>query len=214
MAEDIYNASEMISMLTDANNKRTSGNIYKLFKAIEKPLRDIYITTNIITQFRGIDEATGATLDLIGMNYNVSRAGMYDDMYRSYIKGAVARIWCDGTYNSVLKMLALTLNTDVKNISLIEDYVNSSGSATVTIDEVPKKELNAIGMTIEQYSSIVQSILPTGISLTLRSYEGSFSFANENPEGDTYNPEMDANTGFANDEQTTGGTLAGVIQSS
>lgn len=207
MAQDIYTAENMVSMLTDANAKDKDSNVYKLFKTFETTLRDIYTTSLVITQFRGVDEAKGDTLDLIGANYNICRGAMYDDMYRTYIKAAIAKAWCDGTYNNVLKMLAFIFNASVDNISLIEDYVNATGSATVTVGKVPTKELNSIGMSIQQYSDIVQSLLPVGVGLTEREYEGSFAFAT----GDEV--ETDVDTGFADDEQTTGGTLTGVIQS-
>lgn len=201
---DIYTAEEMVSFLTDANVKDKKSNVYKLFKAFENTLREIYSTCNTILRYRCLNEATGTSLDLIGSNYNVSRVHLSDDMYRSYIKAAIARTGCDGTYNGVLKMLAYILNADVKDISFLENY-ETSESATVTIDKVPTKELTAIGMSIEQYSEIVQSILPVGINLMQREYEGSFAFAT----GEEV--ETDENTGFADNEQTTGGTLTNII---
>lgn len=167
MDANIYNADEMVSMLTDGNAKDSKSNIYKLFKTFEKALTDVYTTAKEITEFRCVNIAKGPTLDLLGSNYNVSRAGMHDDIYRIYIKTEIAKGSCNGTYNSVIEMIAYVFNTDVKNVSFVE-----SEAGTVTIEKAPIEELNAVGMSIEQYNAIVQSILPTGISLIVREFEG------------------------------------------
>lgn len=209
---DIYTAKQMVSMLPDAYVKDKKSNNYKLFEVFASEFEKLYQTQLKIRQFRSVDEANGATLDLIGANYNVSRGTMNDELYKPMIKGAIARTWCDGTFNSVLELLALTLNTDVKNVALIEDYETEGGStAMVSISTTPTDALNAVGMTIEEYGKIVQNILPIGIGLTLTAYEGTFSYATKNYTSGTYMPELSETEGFADDEQTTGGTLSGVI---
>lgn len=209
---DIYTAKQMVSMLPDAYVKDNKSNNYKLFDVFASEFEKLYQTQLKIRQFRSVDEANGATLDLIGANFNVPRGKMNDELYKPMIKGAIARTWCDGTFNSVLELLALTLNTDVKNVALTEDYETEGGStAMVSISTTPTDALNAVGMTIEEYGKIVQNILPIGIGLTLTAYEGTFSYASKNYVSGDYSPELDANAGFADDEQTTGGTLSGVI---
>lgn len=209
---DIYTAKQMVSMLPDAYVKNIYSNNYKLFEVFACEFQKIYQTQLKVRQFRSVDEATGKTLDLIGENYNVSRGTMNDELYRPMVKGAIARMWCDGTFNSVLELLAITLNTDVENVTLKEDYEKAGGStAMVTIDTTPTDALNAVGMTIEEYGQIVQNILPIGIGLTLTAFEGTFSYASKNYTSGTYTPELSETEGFADDNQTTGGTLSGVI---
>lgn len=212
MINDIYTAKQMVSMLTDAYVKDNKSNNYKLFEVFASEFQKLYQTQLKVRQFRSVDEATGKTLDLIGANYNVSRGTMNDELYRPMVKGAIARMWCDGTFNSVLELLALTLNTDIKNVALTEDYEKAGGStAMVTIATTPTDALNAVGMTVQEYGQIVQNILPIGIGLTLTAFEGTFSYATKNYTSGTYTPELSATEGFANDAQTTGGTLSGVI---
>lgn len=209
---DIYTAKQMVSMLPDAYVKNIYSNNYKLFEVFACEFQKIYQTQLKVRQFRSVDEATGKTLDLIGENYNVSRGTMNDELYRPMVKAAIARMWCDGTFNSVLELLALTLNTDVKNVSLAEDYERAGGSsAMVTIANTPMDALNAVGMTANEYGQIVQNILPIGVGLTLTAFEGTFSYATNNYTSGTYTPELSETEGFANDAQTTGGTLSGVI---
>ena len=211
---DIYTAKQMVSMLPDAYLKDEDSNNYRLFEVFASELKKLYQTQLKIRQFRSVDEANGVTLDLIGSNYNVSRGTMNDELYKPYIKGAIARTWCDGTFNSVLELLALTLNTDVANVGLTEDYETEGGSSgMVTVSRTPTNALNAVGMTVNEYSQIVQNILPIGIGLTLTAYEGTFSYANTNYESGEYSPELNENEGFADDEQSFGGTLSGVISS-
>lgn len=215
MSNDIYTAKQMTSMLTDAYIKNMYSNNYKLFDVFACEFQKIYQTQLKVKQFRSVDEANGKTLDLIGSNYNVSRGKMNDELYRPMVKSAIARMWCDGTLNGVLELLALTLNTDVKNIALEEDYERAGGStAMVTISTVPTDALNAVGMTVQEYGQIVQNILPIGIGMTLTAYEGTFSYATNNYTSGTYTPELSETEGFANDKQTTGGTLSGVITKS
>lgn len=202
---NIYNADTMIAMFTDANAKGKDSNIYKLCSIYTKQLENIYLTTNQIKDFRSVDYAKGTSLDLIGSNFNVPRCNMYDDKYRIHIKFAIARGYVKDDYNSVVKMIAFIFNADVRDISFVEDYVNG-GSASVTIDKVPAKQLNGVGMSIGEYHKLVQSILPLGVGLTEREYEGSFSFSSTNE------VEISDTQGFADDEQLLGGTLSEVIQ--
>lgn len=81
----------------------------------------------------------------------------------------------------------------------------------VTIANTPMDALNAVGMTANEYGQIVQNILPIGVGLTLTAFEGTFSYATNNYTSGTYTPELSETEGFADDAQTTGGTLSGVI---
>lgn len=211
MMNDIYTAKHMVSLLTDAYKKNSKSNNYRLFEVFASEFEKLYQTQVKVRQFRSVDEANGKTLDLIGSNYNVSRGNMNDELYRPMIKAAIARTWCNGTFNSVLELLALTLNTDVKNVALTEDYETGGSSGMLTIASTPKDALNAVGMTVQEYGQIVQSILPVGVGVNLVAYEGTFSYAKKNYEGGTYTPELNANEGFADEGQTVGGTLSGVI---
>ena len=212
---DIYTAKQMVSMLTDAYVKDKKSNNYKLFEVFASEFEKLYQPQLKIRKFRSVDEADGATLDLIGANYNVSRGRMNDELYRPMIKAAIARTWCDGTFNSVLELLALTLNTDVSTISLIEDYeLDENSAGMITISSTPKDALNAVGMTALEYAQIVQNILPIGIGITLTAFEGTFSYATNDYESGEYAPELNPDEGFADEAQTTGGTLSGVITNS
>lgn len=208
---DIYTAKHMVSLLTDAYKKNSKSNNYRLFEVFASEFEKLYQTQVKVRQFRGVDEANGKTLDLIGSNYNVSRGNMNDELYRPMIKAAIARTWCNGTFNSVLELLALTLNTDVKNVALTEDYETGGSSGMLTIASTPKDALNAVGMTVQEYGQIVQSILPVGVGVNLVAFDGTFSYATKDYEGGEYKPELNANEGFADEGQTVGGTLSGVI---
>lgn len=214
MSDNIYTAKHMVSMLPDAYVKDKKSNNYKLFEVFASEFEKLYQTQLKVRQFRSVDEANGVTLDRIGANYNVARGRMNDELYRPMIKAAIARTWCDGTFNSVLELLALTLNTDVTNIALTEDYGASGSSGMITISSTPKDALNAVGMTAQEYSQIVQNILPVGVGVNLIAFEGTFSYATNNYESGEYAAELNPNEGFADEAQTTGGTLSGVITNS
>ena len=138
---DIYTAKHMVSLLTDAYKKNSKSNNYRLFEVFASEFEKLYQTQVKVRQFRSVDEANGKTLDLIGSNYNVARGNMNDELYRPMIKAAIARTWCNGTFNSVLELLALTLNTDVKNVALTEDYETGGSSGMLTIASTPKDAL-------------------------------------------------------------------------
>ena len=197
-----YTADDMIYLLADATYKGKDGNIYKLFQVIEDQLKNISDTEKQIRLYRSIDEAKGGTLDLIGSNYGQERGQATDEIYRTMIKAKISRMWCSGDFNGIINSLAITLQAEVTEFELIEEWETENGEiGVVSVVGVPIEALNHIGMTINQFKAIVKSLLPAGVRVESVSYEGTFAFAS----GEEI--ETDENAGFANDEQTIGGYL-------
>ena len=199
-----YTADDMTFLLTDAYYKAKDGNIYKLFQVVEEQFQDISKAQDTIRLYRSIDEAKGETLDYIGSNYNQERGQATDEIYRTMIKAKISRMWCSGDYNSIISALAMTLQSDVSEFEFIDDSEEGT-NGVVSIVGIPVEKLNALGMSIGQFTSIVKSLMPVGVRVESVSYEGTFSFAS----GEEI--EIDNNAGFADDEQTVGGYLGALV---
>lgn len=199
-----YTADDMVFLLTDANYKAKDGNIYKLFQVIEEQFQNISQTQDTIRLYRSIDEAKGETLDYIGSNFGQERGKATDEIYRTMIKAKISRMWCSGDFNSIVSALAMTLQSDVSEFELIDDSEDGT-NGVISIVGVPTDRLNALGMSIAQFTSIIKSLIPVGVRVESVSYEGTFSFAS----GEEI--ETDNDTGFANDEQTIGGYLGALV---
>jgi len=205
-----YSADDMIYLLTDASYKGKDGNIYKLFQIIEEQLKHVSDTEQQIRLYRSIDTATGKTLDLIGSNYSQERGQATDEIYRTMIKSKIARMWSSGDFNAIINALATTIQADPTEFEMTEDIEEEGGEpGVVSLVGVPVEALNKVGMTIGQFKSIVKSLLPAGVRVESVSYEGTFEFG-ENAD-ENYEPVLDFEKGFADDEQTTGGYLGYII---
>lgn len=202
-------SDEMIKMLPDAYRKDKNSNNYKLFKMLDSNIEEISFTQEKIREYHCLDLAQGKALDLFGENLGLERKGLSDDVYRVLLKAKVLRNQGTGSLNNTTELIAYALNTDISNIKLSEDFETGGKRGYVTINNIPLTTLNNIGMSITEYEEMMKSIIPIGIGLSVTNLEGTFSFAI----GDGTVLEEDENTGFADDNQTKGGTLGATVGS-
>lgn len=144
---------------------------------------------------RSIDTATGAQLDGIGQVVGLDRDGLSDDDYRTRLRVQIRLNLSTGTIEDVLTVATLITGGSVE---LFEGW---PASIVVTIFELTEDPALVAQIISEARSAGVGSQL-----IYSPSPEGEiFSFAS----GST--PETDANRGFSNTSQTTGGKFAGVV---
>lgn len=200
-------SKEMVKMLPDAYKKTGDSNNYKMFKLFDDQMDEISLTQEKIREYHSIDLSQGKTLDLFGENLGLSRNGLTDDVYRVLLKAKALRNQGTGSFNNTTELIAYALNTDVSNIKINEDFETGGRSGYITINNLPLTILNNIGMSIEEYEAMLKDIIPIGLGISVTNLEGTFSFAF----GDGSVAEIDEDTGFANDEQTIGGTLGATV---
>lgn len=76
----------MIRRLTDNYKKTPKSNIGKLFSIVKLEVEEVKKALKTIELWRLIDNATGETLDKIGLNVDQRRNGLDDVMYRIILK--------------------------------------------------------------------------------------------------------------------------------
>lgn len=154
-----------------------------------------------VTASLDIRKATGKTLDLYGEMVGQYRNGADDDQYRYMISSKVSSNFCDGNYNSTVEQLALVFGCDSSMFSFIEN----TDECSVTLEAFPLEIVLEAGLTVEQLTEIIKSLLPAGVKLTNFELSGTFEFGGDN--------DYDKDKGFGNVEQTIGGYLGAVAVS-
>lgn len=196
---------DFVSMLTDVFNKTVGSNISNLFQIVSDEYDDLQTTLNTVQQWRAIDHASGTTLDDMGDDMNQPRGQATDEIYRIMLKAKLVRGDSDGTYNKIIDSLAKTLNCPPSDFTVMSSVEQGEGEPmAIIVDKAPLNELNAVGMSGNQFAQIVQEVVAGDVSVTRTIVQGTFAFAN----GET--PETSVN-GFSDVNQTSGGTLGGVF---
>lgn len=190
---------EILKKLLSVYDKRPTSNIAKLLRILSDQLEDIKGTFNLIDEWRDIDKAKGKTLDLIGTNVNQWRGTSTDEIYRILIKSKIARGLSTGDINTIIEILSTALNCNPSEIGIKQHYEDGTGSAAISINEIPITRLNEVGMSGEQFGLLVKKIVAAGIKVNQVELTGTFQFASSN------NTELDPNAGFSDIEGTTGG---------
>ena len=192
----------MLLRLTDAYSKETNSNVGKLLALAAEQIDDLRGSVEKTGTWRDIDEAEGETLDRIGYNVQQWRGQANDDIYRILIKSKVARNRSDGSVNTIIEVLAITLDVEYDQIQVRElwDDTVDPEPAAIFVD-VPAEPLNEIGFSITQFGRLVNRIVAAGVRASVL-FQGTFQFSSS-----IDSSEMDTDTGFADLAQTQGGQL-------
>ena len=178
--------------LPDCYRKDEYGNIYKLLylnaSAIEELKEDILA----VGESLDLKIATGKTLDLYGEMV---------EQQRYMIQARIGRNNVQGSYPSVMKALLLMFGGKPGDITL-EDLELDEGedSCVVKLSKFPVSVLVNAGFSSRQAVEMVERLLPICVKLFADNFEGTFTFSGEAME-------YDAETGFADIEQSIGGYL-------
>ena len=180
--------TNLFRKLTDAYTKNPNSNVGKLIVIMSEGIDDLNDTLKTVEAWRDINQAQGTTLDLIGENVGQERGQANDEIMRILIRARVARNLSDGTFDGVIKALAVTLNTTSENIKIQELYddIDAPEPAAIAITGLPLDVLNASGLSAGQFGLITQRVIAAGTRVAVIELEGTFSFASgEMVEGGT-----------------------------
>ena len=189
---------KMLRRITDNYSKDPDSNVGKLLNIAATEIEDLEETANKIRLWRDIDEAEGETLDRIGYNVQQWRGQANDDIYRILIKSKVARNRSDGSVNTIIEVLAITLDTEEENIVVQELW--ETEPAAIQVD-VPTALLNEIGFSFTQFGRLVNRIVAAGVRANVL-LQGTFEFSET--------LESDSEAGFSDTNQEVGGYLGAV----
>lgn len=194
-------------LLTDAFTKNPDSNIGKMLLLVSGEIDELNDTLNKIESWRDIDQAAGVTLDLIGENVGQSRGQATDEVMRVLIRAKIARNTSDGSMDSVINALALSLNADPSTIQIVELYDDTeSEPAAIAITGLPLAAINRAGMTVNQFGQIAQRVVAAGVRVATIDIQGTFQLS-----GVLNDSQMDASIGLAPLDQSVGGTLSGAF---
>ncbi|MFT9493429.1 DUF2612 domain-containing protein [Anaerosolibacter sp.] len=188
----------MLKRLTDNYAQKENSNIGKLLKIIADEMNEIETAFLEIQNSRDIDQTEGATLDRVGTNVQQLRGAVSDDIYRVLIKAKIKRNISDGGIETMIDIISFILNIDKTDVKITESW--PAEPATIQVD-VPASAVNGLGLTLLQFAQICDLVAASGVKASTL-FQGTFEFSSM--EGDV---ETDIDKGFADDLQTTGGTL-------
>lgn len=194
-----------IRKLTDVFIKKEDSNVGKLVLILSEKIDQLTDVFTKVEQWRDINLAEGKTLDLIGENIGQNRGQFSDELYRVLIKARIARNTSDGTFDSVINALARSINADPSKVRIRALY-DEGKPASIVIEGIPVTELNLVGMAASHFGFMAQQVVASGIKIESIDLTGTFAYSSS-----LSIVEKDAN-GFANNEQTTGGTLGGTFE--
>ena len=189
---------KMLRRITENYSKDPDSNVGKLLNIAATEIEDLEETANKIRLWRDIDEAEGETLDRIGYNVQQWRGQADDGIYRILIKSKVARNRSDGSVNTIIEVLAITLDTEEENIVVQELW--ETEPAAIQVD-VPTALLNEIGFSFTQFGRLVNRIVAAGVRANVL-LQGTFELSET--------LESDSEAGFSDTNQEVGGYLGAV----
>jgi hypothetical protein len=196
---------DMLRRLTDVFRKDPESNVGKLMAIFAGQLQKLEQTVQRVEEWKDIDQAEGTTLDRIGENVGQPRGVAADEIFRILIKSKIARNLSKGDINTIITVLATALDTDPSEIKIAEQYADPANPepAAISLIALPLQRLNQVGMDPAQFSRIVERTVAAGVRVGVIELTGTFEF------GSMDDP-LDQNTGFADIEQSFGGTLGAV----
>ena len=199
--------SRNVKELSDAWKKSQDSNNAKMLGLNEASVDRLLEVFKQVDDCLDIYKATGKTLDYYGAAVGQPRGNLADDKYRLLIitRIAVNVSGCD--YQTVIDNIKRLLNCEYSDFELTELYDEEEPKpATVSITKMPYTILDKAGFSSEEIYQVIKLLLPIGVGLEFRALEGTFEFCSIE-DYELVTPEK----GFADEEQTFGGTWGMVI---
>lgn len=189
-----------VDKLPDSYAKGTSSNNYKLLNLNEQSIADAKTDAQAVFDMVDLQQATGHTLDLYGEMVGQKRGTLNDVQYRYMILTRIGMNVVQGNYKTVIESIKSMFGCGAKDIILKD----SENPCCVEVVKFPLEVLVNAGFSGAQAVSMINSLLPVGVSLEHVNFDGTFEFADT---ADIY----DETSGFGDIEQTIGGYL-GMLQ--
>lgn len=156
------------------------SNLWQLMDVLNKPMTDISATAQQVENYRGINVASGSTLDLFGEDFKASRVNHDDELYRFliYIKSLVAK--SQGTVPSIVNIseTALQKKQGVKVfqngirhiiIQIPLSKIDSLKTERLILENL--KELVALGIWLDKISFNTRTDATQYLGATITNYE-------------------------------------------
>lgn len=191
---------DYIKNLPDCYNKDPTSNNYKILQLLKYDAEKFQSTLQELWDCLDLDKAAGHTLAMYGDMVGQSRGLASDEQFKILIKTKIARNRCESNYKSVIDCICRVLDCQPSEM-LIEEL---DAPCSVRLVDVPLDKIIGADLTPNQFSQIVATLLPAGVSLEIGSFSGTLVFSDE---------EMEASrdTGFCQNEGDNYGGTFGLL---
>lgn len=135
-----YDLTDLLNELPAALSNGPDSNNAKLLSVLADDMVDMQELIDQVNLWRDIMNAKGGWLDKIGTDWGVARNGFDDDFYRFMIRTKQLQRQVDGSYNSIIKLIAESLGANYSEIN-VEPAKDESQAIQVT--NIPAKYIDS-----------------------------------------------------------------------
>lgn len=198
--------NKFIERLTSNYGTKSTNNVHKLMQLTAEHIQENEDTLKKIAAWNDIDQAKGKVLDRIGSDLQQDRGLLPDETFRILIKSKMKRSLSSGSIDTLIDFLSFVLQIPAKSVEIRELWPEGK-NASLYIN-VPADAVTPTGLSLRQFGELINLVVAAGVRAEVL-FEGTFSFSS-----DYENSEFDNAAGFADDEQTIGGTMGYVYDPS
>lgn len=159
-----YNLEDLLNELPVSLAYEEDSNNAKLLSLYSDGMEDTLVTLQKMDEWHSIDTAEGEALDMIGNDRGVARNGYDDEFYRFLIKSKQLQRQTDGTYNSLIKLIAESLGAKYSEINVdpVDDEPNAIQVTNVPVTYIDSQRKEKL--VLDQIrSSVAAGIRVAGI---------------------------------------------------
>ncbi|WP_304057935.1 hypothetical protein [Levilactobacillus namurensis] len=126
-----YELSDLLNELPTPVTNDLDSVMAFVWSLLANDMENAQSTVDKVDKSRSIDEAAGRWLDKLGADWGVNRNGFDDNFYRFLIKTRQLARQTDGTYNSLIHLIADSLGAKYSEIN-VEPVKDESQAIQVT----------------------------------------------------------------------------------
>ena len=141
-----YDLTTILNELPSSLNYQEDSNNAKMLSFYADTMVDIQNLINQMQVWRDINKAEGEALDRIGADYEVARNGFDDDFYRFMIRTKQLQRQVDGSYNSIIKLIAESLGANYSeiNVTPVKDEPNAIEFTNIPAEYIDSQRKEAM----------------------------------------------------------------------
>jgi len=169
-----YDLTDLLNELPAALSNGPDSNNAKLLSVLADDMVDMQELIDQVNLWRDITNAKGGWLDKIGTDWGVARNGFDDDFYRFMIRTKQLQRQVDGSYNSIIKLIAESLGANYSeiNVTPVKDesqaiqvtnipakYIDSQRKEAMVLDRVRSSVVAGVRVATVRFQKTVKSTL-------------------------------------------------------
>lgn len=169
-----YELSDLLNELPTPVTNDLDSVMAFVWSLLANDMENAQSTVDKVDKSRSIDEAAGGWLDKLGADWGVNRNGFDDNFYRFLIKTRQLARQTDGTYNSLIRLIADSLGAKYSEINVepVKDepqairvtnipaeYIDSQRKEAMVLDRVRSSVVAGVRVATVRFQKTVKSTL-------------------------------------------------------